>query len=300
MSDKYKRNGSLEDIVRARLTEDWDSLTEASFERVSRHVEHGHFGIITSYRGGINNPQDLTAKEGEPPKDFKARKQSGSEQRGANRRSFKAFRQNVNKAGYGYVRMVGHGDTEGGSTKGFREHSMFISGKHPKASLSLDQMHQWARHPDSKQDSYIYSGPETHDPSTGKNDVRLYFSDTEKPTNFMSLGGFHKGRLGQYHSRLLGREGVTRTWGKGGKKITHRGRHDGGEEGNPKKGFTFEGVEEGEEFFYAWEALPEQSVGVLQAYHLLEKKVALEENITLDLTTESIVTKLRKMNEELD
>lgn len=230
--DVYENDGGIDDIVRAKLLNDPVALTEASLSRITKHVPDGHFGIITSWRGGIDHSTP-GAKE--------ARKEKHAH--------FKAFRLAVERAAYLYNRLVGSAK-EDGSTAPVREHSLFISGN---GKLTKEQMHRWASSPKHPQDEYIYSGPETghhvQSVKTATGEVK-------------DLGKYHPGKLGRYHSELLG---------------------------SLPKGFTFE----------SWQCIPELSVCALQSYHLSERDVRQELGLPpLEPGVKSISAKLLLLHED--
>lgn len=253
--NKYRGDGGIEDIVRAKLTEDWEALTESSVRRIGHHVADGHFGIVTSWRGGTKGMS----------KENVAQKRKYLK----NHAQFKDFRKTLNKHGFGYVRMVGHGALEkGADASSYREHSVFIPGKGKHTPLTKDHMHSYANK--YKQESYIYSGPETN------HEVHLFDSKTGKST--MHFGKFNANHLGDYHSRLLSGSDTGKT---------------AKETGRAGKAFAFESE------IIAWEYLPERTLSSMRAWGLTEKKIAVEEGLDLEPTLKRIEEKLQIRHDEL-
>lgn len=261
MTTKFKGDGSIEDIVFAKLSEDWSALTEASINRIAHHVNNGHFGIVTSWRGGSKGMSNENPAQ--------QRKYTG------NQSKFHELRKKINSDGFGYHRMIGYGAVEKTASKSYREHSVFVPGKGKTAPLSKEHMRGYADH--YKQESFIYSGPDTN------HEVHLF--DTKTGNSIHKFGKFEKGKLGDYHSRLIRGKDKTAE-----RSATRRAT----ETGSKKHAFAFEGEEP-----MAWEYLPERTVSSMRAWQLAEENVARDLGIDLKPTMARIEEKLSVRRDEL-
>lgn len=279
MDNGYYGDGGVRDIIRAKLTGDWAALTEASLNRISKHVESGHFGVITSWRGEHSDDE--------------------------NKSRFKNFRKDITAAGHGFVRMIGHGEVEKGVSSNYREHSVFIPGNGSKGHLSLHKMTHWAHQHD--QESFIYSGPETqHVPHLVMMDKTRPKDGPPKIDSMSRSSEYNPTKLGDYHSRLLA--GRMRKRDKRKETPVPQGASSDTttKSTNSKHAFSFkfEGYSVPVSFFeddpaiqelpfFAWEYLPERTVGQMRAWDIMESRVAAELGLALNVSMRSIEEKLK-------
>jgi hypothetical protein len=285
LEDGYYGDGGIRDIIRAKMTSNWDALTEASLNRVSKHIEGGHFGVITSWRGEHSDD--------------------------ANKDRFKKFRKDVIGAGYGFVRMIGHGEVEKGVSSNYKEHSLFIPGKGSKGPLSLHKMTHWAHQHD--QESFIYSGPETeHVPHLVSMDKTRAKTDAPKIDSMARASEYNPTRLGDYHSRLLAGRMRKRDKRKE-TPVPQGGASDTNAKSTNSKhafSFKFEGYEvpvtvfagaplEVELPFVAWEYLPERTISQMRSWDIMETRIATELGIAIGVSMESIEEKLNSRMDDI-
>lgn len=161
---------SLQAIATAIVEQDYETLTERSLGRIYQHFKASgtkSFAIMTSHRG------DRPSHE--------------------NKKSFLGLQRDVRSQGYGFTRMTGVGEEEGGMAN--KEPSLFVHGMSYKHAVEHGKKHG--------QHSIIYSGPETQ----GKvHLVHLKDDGDKKVGDHTDLGTFHPKKLGQYYSKVRNKD----------------------------------------------------------------------------------------------
>lgn len=171
-----KRKITYADVLQASTP---DELTEASLGRVYQHVKEGEsWAILTSWKS-----------------------ETSPDAHEQNLKNFERLKQMLRSWGYGYNRLMGHGqeeDPKTGEIKSVSEPSLFVPGitlKHAKRIQ--DRFDQYM---------IIYGGPETDWKATA------YIKDGST----QNLGEFQPNRIAKFYSEVKGRpfvfEGAPSSW----------------------------------------------------------------------------------------
>jgi hypothetical protein len=160
---------TLSQIAIAYVARDWDALTEASLGRIHQHFKKSgqkSFAVVTSWRSAKPAHENTAA--------------------------FNDLQRTVRSQGYGYNKMHGVGEEEGGVQS--KEPSLFVHGMSLKHAVEHGKKHD--------QHSIIYSGPET---GGRVHLVHLKDDGDKKVGDHTDLGTFHPKKIGQYYSKIRGK-----------------------------------------------------------------------------------------------
>lgn len=177
---------NLLDIYKAKYSNDYDALNEASLNRIASHVANAGqkpIAILTSWRAGNTKRANVS--------------------------KLKELQLAVKSMGKGFIKLVGHwlecqnDDVEYSNCPqedliDSKEPALMVIGLYKRDAIKLGNKYQ--------QDAIVYAGPET------KGKVQLIF----KGGDTMNIGSFHPNKIQQAFSQYRGKpfafEYVSQTW----------------------------------------------------------------------------------------